>query len=382
MGERSLTQVLTQLLALFPNQDTKLEFKMTIGFDGFIDQIIELVDKRFSCVEYRPIETITAFGERILRSANLSTNLELVPKIAKIGGNGPIMANALLAMEQKVFYIGALGHPEINPVFQDLATRSEKTFSLANPAQTDALEFNDGKIMLGKLAPLTDLTWENIIKQINYQDLKWLFTKTDLIAMVNWTMIPYMNQIWENLSGFLAAQTIEQKPILFIDLADPEKRSVIDIQLALKHIQRFTRYYRVVLGLNRKEANELGEILQLNFKDDIDHVSITEITKALSKKLDLWCVMVHSIRDGAAVCKEKFSYLMGPYCPKPKLTTGAGDNFNAGFCLGLLLELPLDCVLGLAKACSGFYVRNGFSPNLHQLQEFIVLWISNIDNEF
>ena len=47
----------------------------------------------------------------------------------------------------------------------------------------------------------------------------------------------------------------------------------------------------------------------------------------------------------------------GPYTSNPRLTTGAGDNFNAGFCLGQLLGLsPQQCLI-TGTGTSGFYVQ-------------------------
>lgn len=357
-------------------------YKITVGFDGFVDEIIAVVDKRQSFDNYQRIETIEQFGDRISRSANLSTNIELVPEIVKLGGNGPIMANALCRMGQHISYIGALGWPDIHPVFQDLAANCQQVISFAEPAHTDALEFNDGKIMLGKLASLNSITWENLCQSAGLDTVRSLFTEADLVAAVNWTMIPYMNQLWHNLLEFAAEQQFSTRPIFFVDLADPEKRSQKDIQLALEYIQGFSRYYNVVLGLNRKEASEIARVIGLRLSREPDRVTIAEITQALADQLDLWCLVVHSVKDAAAVGAGEYSYIQGPYCEKPKLTTGAGDNFNAGFCLGLLLELPLTSVLSLAKAASGFYVRNGFSPNLIQLQEFTDLWLNKIDISF
>lgn len=358
------------------------KYEVTVGFDGFVDEIIAVVDKRQSFDQYQRIETIQQFGERISRSASLSTNIELVPQIVKLGGNGPIMANALAQMGQHISYLGALGWPDVHPVFQDLAAKCRQVISFAEPGHTDALEFSDGKIMLGKLASLNTITWENLSKSAQLDTLRSLFTEADLVAAVNWTMIPYMNQLWHKLLEFAAKQQFLVRPIFFVDLADPEKRSQKDIQLALEYIQKFSRYYHVVLGLNRKEASEIAQVASVKLSKEPDKVTIAEITKALADKLDLWCLVVHSIRDTAAVCAGEYAYMQGPYCEKPKLTTGAGDNFNAGFCLGLLLGLSLASVLSLAKATSGFYVRNGFSPNLVQLQEFTNLWLNNIDMIF
>ena len=66
-----------------------------IGFDGFVDNIIAVVDKRQDRDTYEPVKTIDLFGKKILKAAGESSNYELVVKQQKLGGNGPIMANAL-----------------------------------------------------------------------------------------------------------------------------------------------------------------------------------------------------------------------------------------------------------------------------------------------
>ena len=61
----------------------------------------------------------------------------------------------------KVTYLGNLGYPNLHPVFRDFATRAE-VHSIAEPGTTDALEFDDGKIMIGKHASLKEINWQNI----------------------------------------------------------------------------------------------------------------------------------------------------------------------------------------------------------------------------
>src|SRR5690606_1424377 len=131
------------LLASHPTQ------RGLIGFDGFVDEIIDVVATRTSPDHYERIPTIAELARRIGDAAGLSTNLEMVPTQVKLGGNGPIMANALTSMGMAVTYIGCLGYPEIHPVFAELAEKCD-VISVAEPGHTDALEFADGKVMLGK----------------------------------------------------------------------------------------------------------------------------------------------------------------------------------------------------------------------------------------
>jgi len=127
-----------------------------VGFDGFVDSIIAVVDKRQDVETYTAIPTIADFGARVSAKAGQSSNYELVVKQEKLGGNGPIMANALVQGGAAVTYVGALGRPAIHPVFADFASRAV-VHSVVDPGMTDALEFDDGKLMLGKYASISGL---------------------------------------------------------------------------------------------------------------------------------------------------------------------------------------------------------------------------------
>ena len=79
--------------------------------------------------------------------------------------------------------------------------------------------------------------------------------------------------------------------------------------------------------------------------------------------------------DGCAFgSNEELFWINGPKCEKPKKSTGGGDNFNAGFCLGWLNDLSWGDCVALAVCTSGFYVRNTFSPNIVQLSTFMKEW--------
>ena len=80
---------------------------VAVGFDGFVDEIVEVVDKRDSFDSYVRMTHMAQFGERIIQAAGLSTNIEFVPKTVKLGGNGPIMANALVQAGTSVSYVGS-----------------------------------------------------------------------------------------------------------------------------------------------------------------------------------------------------------------------------------------------------------------------------------
>jgi sugar/nucleoside kinase (ribokinase family) len=61
----------------------------------------------------------------------------------------------------------------------------------------------------------------------------------------------------------------------------------------------------------------------------------------------------------------------GPFVEKPLISTGAGDHFNAGFCLGKLIGADNEISLQLGVGTSGYYVRTANSPSANELADFL-----------
>jgi sugar/nucleoside kinase (ribokinase family) len=340
-----------------------------IGLDGFVDEIIALVDKRIDKDNYQPMKTISVLGNKILHAAGESSNYELIVKQTKLGGNGPIMANALAAAGMAITYIGNLGHPAIHPVFAELAARA-KVFSIAEPGHTDALEFEDGKLMLGKHQSLGDINWPNLLGRVGKDQLIKLFDFASLIAMVNWTMLPFMSDIWGHLQTDIFPRCQKRSRLMFIDLADPEKRLRQDIAAALERLAKFQGVVDLILGLNLKESTEIAGVLGIKISGDPE-AAIESTAKAIREKLHISCVVIHPRGGAAAATAEASARFAGPFVQQPKISTGAGDHFNAGFALGAVLGLTLEELLCTGVGTSGYYVRNATSPTGKQLAEFI-----------
>jgi sugar/nucleoside kinase (ribokinase family) len=340
-----------------------------VGLDGFVDEIIAVVDKRFSDEAYDPVRTIGGLADKIAAAAGESSNYELVVRQRKLGGNGPILANALASLGFGVTYVGNLGYPAIDPVFEQLAGRA-RVISIAEPGHTDALEFDDGKIMLVKSASMKDVSWENLIARVGREQLTELMAESSVVGLVNWTTLPGMTEIWERLLAEVVPNLASRAFTLFIDLADPEKRTPGDIVAAMNLLTRFQEHVDVILGLNLKEALEVGHVLGVPHRADPEG-SLEELTATLRDLLQIACVVVHPRRSAAAATATERVRFKGPFVQHPLISTGAGDHFNAGFCLGRVLGFSLEESLCAGVATSGYYVRNAISPGAVALAEFI-----------
>jgi sugar/nucleoside kinase (ribokinase family) len=336
-----------------------------VGLDGFVDEILQVVDKRENAEVYQRLPTIAKLAERLAAAAGKSANLELVNQTTKLGGNGPIMANALAGFGLKVTYLGLLGYPNLHPVFADFARRAE-VHSIANPGTTDALEFEDGKIMIGKHASLKEVTWANILARFGRERFAEKFGSADLVGFVNWTMLPYMSQVWESILREICPAMKSPRRTLFFDLADPEKRTREDILRALDLIGQFERHFNVILGLNEKEAHEIGEVFGLKPKNATPE-ALAECGLEIAAKLRAGTLVIHPVSYAFAISRGQVDLVEGPFTAKPLITTGAGDHFNSGFCLGRLLGLDNQMSVLTGVTASGFYVRTGQSPSIAQV---------------
>jgi sugar/nucleoside kinase (ribokinase family) len=346
-----------------------------VGLDGFVDEIVHAVDKRENAENYSRITGMTQLAGRIAAAAGKSTNIEVVTQRTKLGGNGPIMANALASLGLKVTYVGTLGFPTMHAVFSDFAHRAE-VYTIGPAGHTDALEFEDGKLMLTQTAQLSEVTWANIQSRYSRVEFERHFGRDNLIAFVNWTMIPHMSEIWRSLQEELCPALTGPRRMIFFDLADPEKRPAKDIAEALDLIRGFAAHFEVCLGLNEKEAYELAEVMDIAAQPHTPD-GLSALARAMMAKLQITTLVIHPVTYALAVTSDQVDVVEGPYVPRPLITTGAGDHFNAGFCLGKLLGFDNAMCVLTGVATSGFYVRSAKSPTPVELAELMRQWPVN-----
>jgi sugar/nucleoside kinase (ribokinase family) len=370
MSKSELRQETATQLEAATNRATQMT--AFIGLDGFVDEILHVVDKRESAEKYQRLPTIAQLAQRMAGAAGRSTNIELVSQLTKLGGNGPIMANALASFGLKVTYLGILGYPNLHPVFVDFARRAE-VYSIAEPGYTDALEFEDGKIMLGKHQSLKQMNWENIQSRFGKEKFSATFGSADLVGFVNWTMLTSMSDIWASVLKEICPGMKGARRKLFIDLADPEKRTHEDIVRALELIAAFQKHFDVILGLNEKESYEIGKNLGLKI-DDHTPEGLQQLCREIHQRIRVDTIIVHPTAYALASGPDAVAMVEGPFTPKPKITTGAGDHFNSGFCLGKLLGFSTERCLLTGVANSGFYVRTAQSPTISDLAKLLRNW--------
>lgn len=330
-------------------------FNCVVGFDGFLDKIVEAVGRRDGLGKnYEKIETIAEFADRIALASGRSTNIEFFVKEIRIGGNAVLMANALADLGVNTGFIGPIGKHDEN-IFRKFSQKT-RALSIGEPGETTAVEFNDGKILFGITSPLDSVTFQRIIDEVGQEVLVEMVESADLVAMVNWTMIPAMDDIMNSLQEEIVPNLGNKPRFYFFDLADPEKRSQRDKKLAVEQIAGFGKYGTTVLSLNVKEAQQICNLFD-EFSMGESRADMTEAAKIIGGCSGINKIVIHGIGCSACWDATGVSFVDGFRVDNPITSTGGGDVFNAGFSLAMLAgETDENCMM-FANEISSKYVR-------------------------
>lgn len=333
--------------------------RVTLGFDGFIDSIVQLI--RHHDASHQPVffERMQDWGNYIIERTGKNFSVELRENVLKLGGNMPIMANALGRLGLHVHCVGALGYPDIDPIFKSLSPRCS-LHSFARPGMTQAMEFSDGKIILGEMEDLNRTDWEVVKSRVGVQVLIDLIQSSALVGILNWGELQQSSGIWKGLLRDVLPRCTGEKKSFFIDLADCSKRMPQEIGEAMTMLREFSRFGRVMLGLNHNEAALIHQVL---LGSAAGESNLRAIGEAIFPPLEIDTLVLHNRKEAIGIRKNTFSCKESFLVDNPKLLTGAGDNFNAGFCFGQLMGLDLDDSLLLAHAVSGYYIRHAESAD-------------------
>jgi hypothetical protein len=339
------------------------------GFDGFVDEMIAVVAERQSLETYVPVPDIATLGALISQSAGHSSLREIVVKAVHPGGCAINLGDGLARLGIPVDVFATLGQP-MHPAFGDIVSRFRRCQSWGRePGRTLAFEFGDGKLMFSAVSQLADFTAAHVETMLADGTYAQACAQARMIALTDWTLYPHMTAVWRRLQEKVFAR-LTHRPAFFIDLVDPSSRSEADIRAMLETLPGFAETGPLILSVNRNEANALARVLGLSSAGD-EPAAAQALAAALRQRLDISEVVLHQIKFAVAVNATESAAFPSSFCARPKKSTGAGDRFNAGFCLGVLLGLAARQRLALGCASAGFFVRQARSATLPELADFL-----------
>lgn len=352
-------------LAVMQNNSEKK--RVCIGFDGYIDTLYRVVKTRKNIQDCECFLTISSFADRVIKAAGRSADMELQLVSKRMGGNAPLMAEAMACLNASTRCIGTMGYPEPDDLFSENQVQFIPE-SIAPCAESIAFEFMDGKLMFGNTLPLQVLDWDRITRVCNLDILRQWYCISNLWAVVNWSFVLNCNGI---LEGFLRDVVEPCDPdgekIIFFDLADPSGRSKADMQHLFALMKKFSAKNRVVLSMNENESVLIADALDLQGEE----LTAEERAEAIRERLDIWMTSIHGLDYAVAATEDQIVQEKGIFVPNPTISTGGGDHFNGGFATALIHDLSAKEAIGFGNLVSSCYVSNGSSPALEDLQVYL-----------
>lgn len=338
------------------------------GFDGFIDEMIQVVGERQGVGSFTPMPGIGDFATWVGAAAGRSALREIIVRRQDPGGCALNLADGLATLGVGVDLFATLGtpvHPAFAPILKGLrsATPVGSVYG-----RTLALEFDDGKLMLSAVAQLAEFDAGLARRLLLAGAFPAACARAQLIALTNWTLYPHMTEVWSLLEESVFAK-LAHRPAFILDLVDPTSRTPEDIQSMLAVLPRLARHGHVALGLNLNEGNILAR--QRGIAAGCDQPEpLIRLAADLTRSIGVTEVVIHALHHAAT----PLAAVPGPYCARPRKLTGAGDRFHAGYGIGLMLGLPDDQRLRLGNAASGFFVRRAASATLPEFIAFCRSW--------
>lgn len=333
--------------------------RMVVGFDGFADTIARVVKETKE--EDHPetyFPTIRSFGEYLIARAEKSCSLELKVQARQLGGNLPYVSRAAGLLGLDVTCVGMLGEGTLDPLFREMPCR---LYSFAAPGESTCLEFQDGKVLLAPQYHLSADPWE-LVRSATGGMAGDLFAESDLLALLNWSELPFSQTLWERVyEEALADRPAQEGRWAFFDLCDCTRRSAREVEAVLALIGRFSEKRTAVLSLNENEALVTAEVLRLELRD------LAGVGEALRERFGIAEVLIHTLRESLLCTPRGVARQATRFIRMPRISTGAGDHFNAAACLGALLGLTDEERLTLSNQFASLYVETGATPSLEDL---------------
>jgi len=329
-----------------------------LGFDAFLDITATPIKKGNGIRPLEFFETTRELGTFINELDGKNCSIEILDSIPRIGGNMAITAKAISSFGLKTHCIGTFGYPVMHSIFSKMA-QDCNLISIGNPGESLVLEFKNGKIMFGMNRDVNYLDWATVKERAGISQIQKYVDQSDLIFLLNWSELPGSTGIFKGISDEVLSKTNESK-ILFIDFSDCSRREKSEIHEILSIISDMPDNIKVVLSLNKNEEEVICAAMEIDSKCNLERGRI------LVNELGLKAVFFHSRDINSGVTSDDCATIIPEAEVNPVLNVGAGDNFNAGAAIAILMELSLNQTLDLATKTAGYYLRNGKNYNFEE----------------
>jgi sugar/nucleoside kinase (ribokinase family) len=340
------------------------------GFDGYVDTV-RTVGTDAGAGER--IATLDELGEEIMTSAAADSSLSISweRQGQRTGGHASHLARAYLRLGFDPTIVGMCGDPVLDIFRREFADCTIR--SLGEPGRTDAIEFDDKKLLLTENGDEQTLDWATLRSQVGIETLADELDGARLLGVGYWSMIPGLAGILDGIRETVLPRLSAPPQHVLIDPANVRKLDPEEIDEVAAATQRLGEAAELTLSGNRFETKVLAAELAGKTTD-----SIEADVRAVFDAIGVDRYVAHSPTRSVCVSGTGQASVGVEPVDEPVLTTSAGDHFNAGFALGIIEGLPDDAAVVLGNALARTFVRTGETPTYPEL----VSAVKSYDEQF
>ncbi|EMA21337.1 hypothetical protein [Haloarcula amylolytica] len=339
--------------------------RVVFGFDGYLDRVREVVADRIDPESHERLATLEGFGDRIDRSvaADSSLSFEWLQQGSRTGGHTSHLARAFGGWSFDPVMVGMYGDP-VHDAFKGEFGEYD-LHSLGEPGVTDAVEFDDGKLMLTEIGDTMSLDWAELDAAFGHDRLAGKLDGASLLGTGYWSETPDLPTIFDGLRDLWG--DIDDPPeTVLVDPGDVRKLDGDRLRAGREAIGRLDEVTDVVVTSNRAETGVLANA----YAGEAER-SFTEDAEAVFAALEPTWFVGHGVERSVVVSPDGTESVAVPAVSNPELTTSSGDHFNAGLGLALIAGLPPAAAVVVGNAVAGYFVRTADQPSLTDVRAFV-----------
>ena len=362
MGERTRQAAETAREQL---PDDVARRRVVVGFDGYLDRVREVVADRSDPTSYERLPRLADFRDRLDRSveAGSSLSFEWLADGRRTGGHTCHLARAFGTWDFAPTLVGMYGDP-VRETFRDEFGEYDLE-TLGEPGVTDAVEFDDGKLMLTEIGDTMTLDWAGLDDRFGHDRLLERLDGAALLGVGYWSETPRLPTILQGLRDHWA--DIETPPeTVLLDPGDVRKLDADRLRSGRQAISELTDVTAVVVSANRAETGVLADA----YAGEADR-EFEAAAEAVFDALEPTWFVGHGIDRSVVVTADGTDSVAVPAVAEPEMTTSSGDHFNAGLGLARISGLDPAAAVVVGNAVAGHFVRTADQPALDDVRAFV-----------
>lgn len=228
--------------------------------------------------------------------------------------------------------------------------------------------------------------WNNVKNDEIIEELKTLFRSCAIVQFADWASVNNGSDFWDGLLSDVI-RTCNKKDFQFIFyLGDPAKKFLFETDEILDLISAYSSYGKVTLVLDENESDKLWNIL--NGRDPGSPPTRNNPPGAMENywsifnSMNIDALVIFCANCTVLLSREYRFEFAGRSLNNVKVANcvRVRDCFNAGYQLGLLLQLKVPHCVALGLAISGTYPEHESEPEQKALLQYIKKWIAELNS--